>query len=1040
MDTPVPTDTPLPTSTPVPTPAPTATLTSTPTPSLDREPLISLYRATDGPNWTRNLNWLSERPIRQWHGVRVDGRGRVTELILPDNGLIGKIPPELGELTHLERLDLAMNRLSGEIPVELGSLSNLQELALFKNQLRGAVPPELGRLSNLLNLRLDFNRLSGELPPELSMLSKLTGFEILENQLRGEVPSELVELKRLRTLFLSRNPGLTGCMPDDLLDVQNNDFEHIGLQPCDAMERGVLAELFEAANGDNWTNSNGWLSDAPLGQWHGVSTGPYGRVVALDLSENGVSGEIPTGLGRLSRLDRVGFGGNQITGCVPLALLAIPDNDFDVLAVPECGVNVPDFYVRTALLDALGKDPGSEISLGDMKSLTTLDLVPYGFRSLEGLQYAENLVSLTLGVSYSPPGPDQDSFTNRIRDLSPLSNLKGLTVLNLARAGARDLSPLAGLTRIEHLDVGYNGVNDLSAVAGLPRLETLIAPDNNIHDLTDLHSARTLKQLDLSDNLITDASPLAGLTNLERLNISHNDVVDLSAMDHLTSLTRLEASNVGIVEIPPPHVLSNLEYLDIGWNEVADLSPLSGLDGLETLKVGPADLSGVEGISLPRSLRHLQVAGAKIPDLSLVKGLSGLRGLAVPNNRIADLSAISDLENLEYLDLSFNEVQDLTSLSELTNLRHVVVVGNPVAGIGPLAENPGFAVGARLEADEDLFERASLSVDYQALDGKGVELAVGEIAFTAYSQSAIFNENVFILPFVDGLTSFDLSLPKIVTSFYAEMDDVFDFVMIVSNLRPRGDRTRTYTGKFSGVSNHVEGIGLDPYVDEKWGSAGKLQGMLHFPANDAIRSGPVLHELMHNWANHVVEPNGHWGFSSVNGLVGGFDMKDLKYLGDNRYTAGFFGPGGLGFSGKPFSMLELYLAGLATPDEVPDWIAGVDARFAMDANGVVERYEDGNVIFTAAEFIPYSIDYVIDRHGPREPGFESSQKEFRAALILLIDEDHPAMTEALLALSADVEKLSRPGADDDDGYFNFFEATLGRADLVMDGLSEFRLE
>ena len=139
-------------------------------------------------------------------------------------------------------------------------------------------------------------------------------------------------------------------------------------------------------------------------------------------------------------------------------------------------------------------------------------------------------------------------------------------------------------------------------------------------------------------------------------------------------------------------------------------------------------------------------------------------------------------------------------------------------------------------------------------------------------------------------------------------------------------------------------------------------------------------------------------------------------------------------------MLELYLAGLATPDEVPDWVMGVDGKFAFGADGMVERYEDGNVIFTVQDFKPLSIDYVIERHGPRVPGFESSQKEFRAALILLIDEEHPATTEVLTALSNDVEKFSYLGDDGDDEYFNFFEATLGRAEIIMSGLSEFRLE
>ena len=49
----------------------------------DRTVLIELYSATDGANWTNNTNWLSDRPIREWHGVTNDANGRVTGLYLP---------------------------------------------------------------------------------------------------------------------------------------------------------------------------------------------------------------------------------------------------------------------------------------------------------------------------------------------------------------------------------------------------------------------------------------------------------------------------------------------------------------------------------------------------------------------------------------------------------------------------------------------------------------------------------------------------------------------------------------------------------------------------------------------------------------------------------------------------------------------------------------------------------------------------------------------------------------------------------------------
>ena len=117
---------PTPTSTAEPTLAATAVppqpQTSTET---DREALVALYNATDGPNWYRNDNWLSEVPIGEWLGITADDNGRVTELNLDGNELSGAIPPELGNLADLIWLGLGGNELSGEIPPELGNLADL---------------------------------------------------------------------------------------------------------------------------------------------------------------------------------------------------------------------------------------------------------------------------------------------------------------------------------------------------------------------------------------------------------------------------------------------------------------------------------------------------------------------------------------------------------------------------------------------------------------------------------------------------------------------------------------------------------------------------------------------------------------------------------------------------------------------------------------------------------------------------------------------------------------------------------------------------
>ena len=190
---------------------------ATPTPNPDRAALVALYHATDGPNWKRNSNWLSEAPLGLWNLVHTDPSGRVTSLWLQDNQLRGEIPAELGSLSSLVLLLLNGNELRGGIPPELGSLAKLDTLMLSENQLSGEIPPELGRLTNLRNLRLDNNQLRGEIPPEL-----------------GSIPY-------LELLKLGGSNRFTGCIPQELHEsafghVLLTDLDELGLPFCGAAD------------------------------------------------------------------------------------------------------------------------------------------------------------------------------------------------------------------------------------------------------------------------------------------------------------------------------------------------------------------------------------------------------------------------------------------------------------------------------------------------------------------------------------------------------------------------------------------------------------------------------------------------------------------------------------------------------------------------------------------------------------------------------------------------------------------------------------
>ena len=191
-------------------PYPTATVpdpSAGPDTAGERAALVTLYNAANGPNWTRNDNWLSEEPLAAWYGVATDAGGRVTELRLPNNGLSGPIP-DLSALTNLTILDLESNQLRGPVPA-LGALSNLTSLDLGHNQLSGPIP-DLSALSNLTSLDLEYNGLSGPIPA-LSALTSLTSLNLGGNQLSGPVPA-LSALTNLTYLSLYAN-RLSGSIP-----------------------------------------------------------------------------------------------------------------------------------------------------------------------------------------------------------------------------------------------------------------------------------------------------------------------------------------------------------------------------------------------------------------------------------------------------------------------------------------------------------------------------------------------------------------------------------------------------------------------------------------------------------------------------------------------------------------------------------------------------------------------------------------------------------------------------------------------------------
>ena len=205
-----------------------------------------------------NTNWGSTEPLDSWYGVLAPSHiGRVTQLALGANNLVGTLPAALGNLDQMQWLYLWGNELTGSIPASLGDLALLHELYLWGNQLEGDIPASLGDLTHLRQLYLNENNLSGPIPATVGNLTELQELGLWNNQLTGGIPASLNSLANLKYLYLGGN-ALSGTIPD----------------------LSSLTKLLQLSLSDN-----GWSGVAPGPRW---ATSP--TCTWLDISRNSLDG------------------------------------------------------------------------------------------------------------------------------------------------------------------------------------------------------------------------------------------------------------------------------------------------------------------------------------------------------------------------------------------------------------------------------------------------------------------------------------------------------------------------------------------------------------------------------------------------------------------------------------------------------------------------------------------------------------------------------------------------------------------------------
>ncbi|MCY4577435.1 MAG: DVUA0089 family protein [Chloroflexi bacterium] len=203
------------------------------------------------------------------------------------------------------------------------------------------------------------------------------------------------------------------------------------MEPSD-IDRAALEALYRAANGEDWAHNGLWMSDAPLGDWFGVTTDAEGRVTRLSLWSNKLKGEIPLELGNLSNLTVLSLSDNELAGEIPAELGNLSNLE----------------YLYLWDNDLTGEIPSE---LGDLSNLARLDLT-------------------------------RNDLTGEI--LAELANLSGLEKLWLDGNRLRGEIPaeLGSLTNLVLLDFGYNELTGSipAELGALSNLTTLYLSSNEL--------------------------------------------------------------------------------------------------------------------------------------------------------------------------------------------------------------------------------------------------------------------------------------------------------------------------------------------------------------------------------------------------------------------------------------------------------------------------------------------------------------------------------------------------------------------------------
>ena len=378
-------------------------------------------------------------------------------------------------------------------------------------------------------------------------------------------------------------------------------------------DRDVLMAFYRSTGGPLWINNSNWLSETNIGEWFGVDTDINGRVSAIRLGRNNLTGSIPPEIGQLTELRVLILTQNSLEGSsLPIELGQLSNLEELVIANDQIEGSIPAELAKLTNLRflSLSRNQLTGSIPAELGRLTNLEILVLSNNQLTGsipveLGKLSNLEQLYL---------EYNQLTGSIpAELGKLSNLVLLN-LNDNQLSGDIPSELGQLTNLKTTRLGFNPLtgsipHELGQLSNLEVLELRFAKLTGSIP-AELGQLRNLTHLNLDNNLLTGSIPpeLGQMNNLKLLNLSHNRNVVSQIPAELGQLNNLEAlwlGSMGLIGAIPPELggLQNLKHLYLFVNQLSGRIPpeLGRLTKLEILWLNHNRLTG----ELPSELGDL---------------------------------------------------------------------------------------------------------------------------------------------------------------------------------------------------------------------------------------------------------------------------------------------------------------------------------------------------------------------------------------------------------------------------------------------------